>query len=73
MRPDQLLCPHHSIDHSVAQALYKDTKTDEAKTREATAGAALQLFKTEITPRTKTGPTMVEIVEDVSPSDTIWF
>lgn len=61
------------VNYALAQALYKDTKTDEAKTREATAGAALQLFKTEITPRTKTGPTMVEIVEDVSPSDTIWF
>jgi hypothetical protein len=61
------------VNYALAQALYKDTKTEEAKTREATAGGALTAFKAESAPRTKTGPTMIEIVEDISPSDTIWF
>ena len=53
------------VDYSLAQAYYKDNKTNEGLACENKANAALERFKKDLTPRHKTGTTFVKIVESV--------
>lgn len=54
------------VDYGLAQAKAKDGKPDEAAKLEASAFAMMDRFKREITPRNKTGQTVMTIVESVS-------
>ena len=54
------------VDFGLAMSLYKDQKPQEAKSKEADAYAELEIFKTEIAPRAKTGPTMIQLVEPIT-------
>jgi hypothetical protein len=62
------------VDYCLAQAKQKDGKKDEAQRLENQAFARLDKFKTESTPRNKSGPTNISLVETVSDDATdIWF
>jgi hypothetical protein len=54
------------VDYGLAQALYKDQKSDVAKSKENDADVELERFKLEISPRNKTGPTMIQLVEPIT-------
>jgi hypothetical protein len=51
------------VDYALAQAYRKDSKPDMANTLEASAIAQAEIFKKEMTPRSKSGPQMIDIVE----------
>lgn len=57
------------VDYALAQAKSKDGRPDEARVLESTAFAMLDRFKREITPRTKTGQSTIQIVETVEQGD----
>ena len=57
------------VDYGLAQAHYKDQKEETGNNLMLIANAAKQQFKQELTPRMKTGPTTVDIVEPVSAWD----
>lgn len=61
------------VDYAMAQALMKDSKTQEATAKESLAFSALGRFKAEMAPRSKTGPTYADIVEDVGGDNNYWF
>lgn len=61
------------VDYSHAQALQKDGRKDEAQAKEASAYSELERFKTEISPRNKTGATYIELVENISGDDYLVF
>lgn len=61
------------VDYAHAQALLKDQKADQAQPKLAEAMNGLALFKKEITPRNKTGPTYQEIVEDTAADQELWL
>lgn len=54
------------VDYGLAQALYKDQKSDVAKSKENDADIELERFKLEISPRNKTGPTYIQLVEPIT-------
>lgn len=60
------------VDYGHSQALFKDSKPDEAAIKLQEAAALLQRFRTELAPRSKTGATYIEIVEEV-PNDGYYF
>lgn len=53
-------------DYCRAQALFKDGKDQEAETKISRVGTMLDDFAQNITPRDKTGPTFVSVVEPIS-------
>ena len=53
------------VDYGVAQALFKDEK-DKSNEKTNEANAAKSQFKAKLTPRDKSGPTYISIVESVS-------
>ena len=57
------------VDYSLAQAYYKDGKTNEGLACENKANAGLERFKKELTPRHKTGTTFIKIMESVGEDD----
>lgn len=61
------------VDYALAQAYRKDSKFDVANNMEASAIAHLNRFKVEMTPRTKTGPQYIDIVENVSEDTSEFF
>ena len=68
---DELPVSMHSytksfVDYGLAQAYYLDGKDTKAAKMEANAGFGLNSFISEITPRSKTGPQMITIVEETS-------
>lgn len=54
------------VDYGLAQSLYKDQKSDVAKSKENDADVELERFKTEIAPRNKTGATYISLVEPIT-------
>ena len=54
------------VDYALSWAKRKDNKADEADRLEASALGHLTKFKTEMTPRNKTGTGYIDIVETVS-------
>jgi hypothetical protein len=54
------------VDYGLAMALYKDQKSDVAKSKEGDANVELERFKLEISPRNKTGPTYIQLVEPIT-------
>jgi hypothetical protein len=61
------------VDYALAQAYRKDSKFDIANTLESSALSQAEIFKKEMTPRTKTGPQMIDIVETVSEDNVDWY
>lgn len=61
------------IDYAHSQALMKDVKVQEAGVKSQEAQQMLQLFKTQITPRHKTGVTYIDIVEDTGQDAELWL
>lgn len=57
------------VDYGLAQAFLKDGKSEDYKQKLSEANTAKEQFKQELTPRMKTGPTMVDVVEPVSSWD----
>lgn len=53
------------VDYALAQAYRKDSKNDMANVMESNAMSHANLFAKEMTPRTKTGPQYIDIVESV--------
>jgi len=60
------------IDYAHGQALFKDSKPDEAQAKLAEANAMLEVFKKQLTPRMKTGVTYIDIVEDTAADQELW-
>jgi len=61
------------VDYVLAQAYRKDSKLDIAQAMESSAMSHAEQFKKEMTPRSKTGPQMIDIVETVSEDGVDWF
>jgi len=61
------------VDYALAQAYRKDSKPDMANTMESSALGQADRFMKEMTPRTKTGPQMIDIVETVSEDGVDWY
>lgn len=57
------------VDFGVAQALFKDGKTAEYQIKMAEVNAAKQMFLMEMSPRDKSGPTNIDLVETTSGED----
>lgn len=57
------------VDYGLSQAYLKDGKQSEAQGKLIEAAAAKQQFTDQLTPRIKTGPTSVDVVEPVSSWD----
>jgi hypothetical protein len=57
------------VDYGLAQAFLKDGKKEEYRDKLTEAGMAKNQFVSELTPRIKTGPTMVDIVEPLNSWD----
>lgn len=53
------------VDYALAQAYRKDSKESLANTMESSALGHAERFMKEMTPRTKSGPQMIDIVESV--------
>jgi hypothetical protein len=53
-------------NYCLSQALYKENKTDQAASVYSSAAADLERFKSELSPRNKTGPTYIKQVEPIS-------
>ena len=53
------------IDYGLAQAYYLDEKTELASLHEGKANNELERFRMEITPRTRSGPQSIKIVESI--------
>lgn len=53
------------VDYAQAMAYYKDGKPELGQAKESQAMAAVEKFKKEATPRTKTGPQFIDINETV--------
>lgn len=60
------------VSYALAQALFKDSKGDEAVQRERMAFDGLNAFRIESSPRNKTGPDTIDIVEAVT-ADEVWM
>ena len=54
------------VDYGLAQAYQKDGKAQQAEARLAEARFQKDMFVNQLTPRDKTGPTMVELVEQMA-------
>ena len=61
------------VDYGQGMALNKDNKHTEGQIYIDAAVAQLNLFKTQITPRNRTGATYVDIVESVADDGGMWF
>ncbi len=61
------------VDYGHAQALFKDQKTDESGMKLQETSALLDRFRKEITPRSKTGATYIDIVEDTAADQELWL
>lgn len=61
------------VDYAMAEALLKDQKTAESQMKMGEAMQMLATFKKEITPRDKSGPTYISIVEDVASDQELWL
>lgn len=75
---DELPMPMRSytksfIDYCEAQALAKDGKTEQYRDKMGAAMSARNDFVNKITPRDKSGPTKIHIVESTSPDDINYF
>jgi hypothetical protein len=58
------------VDYALSIALFKDSKNEESQMKETSAMSYLQRFKTDISPRNRTGQTMISIVEDMGADET---
>lgn len=54
------------VDYGLAQAFQKDGKMPEAEARLAEARFQKDMFVNQLTPRDKTGPTMIELIEQIA-------
>jgi hypothetical protein len=61
------------VDYALAQAYRKDSKFDVANAMEASALAQADRFQKEMTPRTKTGTSYIDIVESVGEDGVDWY
>jgi hypothetical protein len=61
------------VDYALAQAYRKDSKNDIATIMENSAMSQAERFMKEMTPRTKSGPQMIDIVETVSEDNVDWY
>jgi hypothetical protein len=74
---DELAQPFKSysksfVDYGLAQAAYKEGKLPEYQNKIAEAMSAKEKFVLESSPRDKTGPTMVQVVEPLGGEDEFW-
>jgi len=53
------------VDYALAQAYYKDSREEMGDRFDIKAQRAKERFKVQLTPRSKTGATMIDIVEDI--------
>jgi hypothetical protein len=61
------------VNYSLANAYLKDDKLEKYQAKMQESNQAKALFVQELTPRDKSGPTFVNIVEEMSGSDGFWF
>lgn len=61
------------IDYAHSQALFRDQKIQEANSKTQEAIAMLTMFKQQLSPRHKTGPTFIDIVEDTGSDQDLWL
>lgn len=61
------------VCYAHAQALFKDQKTQEADAKLQEAMGYKALFIKEIQPRDKSGPTYIQVVEDVASDQELWL
>ncbi len=61
------------VDYCVAQSYAKDGKTTEYQMKMQEAEGERDRFKRESSPRNKTGPTYIQIVDDVGAGNTDWY
>jgi len=61
------------VDYCLAMAYYKDGKPELGASKEGQAMGAVKQFQKEATPRSKTGPNFVEIVESVGEETSDFF
>lgn len=62
------------VDYALAQAYRKDSKFDMANIMESSAISQAEVFKKEMTPRSKTGSGYIDIVESVSEdANDFWY
>lgn len=60
------------VDYCVAQSYAKDGKSQEFQAKMQEAMMELDRFKRESSPRNKTGPTYIDIVEDIGATDPLY-
>lgn len=75
---DEIPVPMHThtssfVDYALGQAKRKDNKDQEGIQLEAKAEAKAERFKTFITPRLRSGPTYMDIVEDTGADQDVWL
>lgn len=61
------------VDYSLGMAYQKDGKPTQAQNKFNEANNQKEMFRTQITPRDKTGPTYVKIEEVTSGEDNLYF
>jgi hypothetical protein len=61
------------VDYALAQAYRKDSKLDIAQVMENSSMAQAERFMKEMTPRSKSGPQMIDIVESVGEDGVDWY
>lgn len=61
------------VNYGLSQALKKDGKTQESANELIEAISSKTQFVAELTPRDKTGPTYITVVESVSADDSYWI
>jgi hypothetical protein len=61
------------VDYALAQAYRKDSKLDIAQVMENSSMAQAERFMKEMTPRSKSGPQMIDIVESCGEDGVDWY
>lgn len=71
---DELPLPMRSytdsfVDYALSQALFKDGRTQDSQTKLADANTSKNDFVLELSPRDRSGPTVIDIVEAINAED----
>jgi len=61
------------VEYGLAMAFQKDNKPDVYQLHWNNAMSTLEKFKKEITPRNKTGPSFINIIEPIGNEDGLWM
>lgn len=60
------------VDYGLAQAFFKDGKSSDFDRMMIVADAAKRTFINQLSPRDKSGPTMIDVVETIGADDDFW-